>query len=302
MNTFFNQKGKMTMGTMILDEKVKVKKKSTKRNVLLFVFIAVALLASVYFLYNKQVNIIIMGIDGARTDTMILASVNTQNKTVKTLSIPRDTYYPTEGRNGLGQKKINAVYGFKDIGGPEGVKRTVSKLLGIKIDYYVLVDYDAVKKMVDTMGGIPVDVPFKMQYSDPYAKPPLVINIESGPQVLKGEDAIGYLRFRQSSDGKIREGDVQRIARQQAFLESAFEKAKSPKLPYYVFTGLNAVETDMPLMQTTLIGIAMIGTNSEKFEATTLPMQSTGRGSDGLSYFFHHSEETHQLMKTWGLK
>lgn len=95
-------------------------------------------------LTNETVNMVVMGVEGTRTDTILFVSVNTKSNKVNVISIPRDTYYPTEGKNGLGQKKINAVYGFKEIGGAEGVVKTISNLLGTEIDYFVKLDYDGV--------------------------------------------------------------------------------------------------------------------------------------------------------------
>ncbi len=278
------------------------KKKSKLWPIALGILISLAIGAfTVNMFYKTTVNILIMGIDGARTDTMIFASVNTQTNNIKTISIPRDTYFPTEGKNGLGQKKINAIYGFKEGGGAKGVKNAVERLLGVRIHHTILVDYEAVKSMVDVIGGVEVDVPFKMQYKDTYATPPLFIDLEPGLQVLKGDDAIGYLRFRKSSDGKIREGDVQRIERQKDFVKNAFEQAKSPLLPYYVLRGYHSIETDLPLTKAVAMSLALVGFDAEHFESATLPMAKTGSGSDGLSYFFHDDASTKALLTQWGL-
>ncbi len=113
----------------------------------------------------------------------------------------------------LGQKKLNAVYGFKDGGGNEGVRQAVEEILGIDIPYVIAVDYDAVKAVVDLVDGVEVDVPFAMNYDDPYADPPLHIHLDAGVQTLTGDDAIGFIRFRKSNDGRISDGDVGRIER-----------------------------------------------------------------------------------------
>lgn len=246
--------------------------------------------------YSETVNFLIIGIEGTRTDTIIYVSVNTKNNTIDAISIPRDTYFPTEGHNKAGQKKINAVYGFKDVGGPEGVKTAVSKLLGTNIDYYVKVDYEGVRKLVDMIGGVEVDIPYEMKYDDPYADPPLHIYFEPGVQKINGDQAMEYLRFRKSKSGKYSGGDVQRVERQQQFLKNAASKSLSPKLPILVSNGLKYIETDAPKWEVSKISTAMLGTSSENVRFHILPEDRVGTGSDGLSYFFHSEDKTTELM------
>lgn len=108
-----------------------------------------------------------------------------------------------------GAKKINAAYGAEGI---IGTANSVSDVLyGIPINYYAVVDYDSVKTIVDGIGGVPVNVEKAMKYDDPMDKPPLHINIPAGEQVLDGEHAIQYLRYRKG----YREGDIGRVKAQQ---------------------------------------------------------------------------------------
>jgi len=247
-------------------------------------------------IYNERVNILVMGVESTRTDTIIFLSIDTGSNKVDAVSIPRDTYYPTEGKEGLGQKKINAVYGFKDNGGPEGLVKAASDLLATKIDYYILVEYEGVSDVVDLIGGVEVDLPFRMKYDDPYANPPLHIDFEPGIQIIKGDKALEYLRFRKSNDGSVGGGDVSRIERQQDFLKSAAKSALGPKLPIVIIRGLSYVDTDMPVYKGGLVGASMIGVNLEKINFHTLPIDYSGYGNDGLSYFFHDEEETKLLI------
>ncbi|MFO7886985.1 MAG: LCP family protein [Eubacteriales bacterium] len=262
-------------------------------------YILISILILMVFInmaYNERINVLVMGVESTRADTIIFLSIDTGSNNVNAVSIPRDTYYPTEGKDGIGQNKINAVYGFTDIGGPEGLVRAVSNLLDTKIDYYVLVDYEGVEAVVDLIGGVEVDVPFRMKYDDPYANPPLHIDFETGVQLINGPEALEYLRFRKSNDGSVGGGDVSRIKRQQDFLKNAAKSSLGPKLPFVIARGLSYVDTDMPLYKGGLIGVSMIGTNSEKINFHTLPMDYSGYGNDGLSYFFYDEEETSNLI------
>lgn len=275
-------------------------KKSKFNGFIKFILIASTILILSSFIINllfqERVNLVLMGIEGTRSDTIIFLSIDTKTNTVDAISIPRDTYYPTAGKDGLGQKKINAVYGFKNIGGSEGVVNAVSDLLDVSIDYYVNVDYDGVASIVDMVGGVQVDVPFEMKYDDPYASPPLHIDFQAGVQKISGEHAIEYLRFRKSSDGTVKEGDVQRIERQQAFLLSAVKSFIQPNLPLITARGLSYVDSNMPLYEAILIGTSMIGMNADSVNFQTIPMRTIGNGDDGLSYFFHDEKATKQLI------
>src|SRR5660397_110632 len=92
-----------------------------------YVLISILILIVLFnVIYNERVNVLVMGVESTRTDTIMFLSIDTGSNKVDAVSIPRDTYYPIEGKNGLGQKKINAVYGFTDKGGPEGLVRAVS--------------------------------------------------------------------------------------------------------------------------------------------------------------------------------
>jgi len=264
----------------------------------MIVVMLTTLVAGTALLYKKPVNVLVFGTDGARSDTMMLLMLKPASKSAHVISFPRDTYFVTSGKTKLGQSKLNAVYAFKDVGGVDGLKKAIESLAGVTIDYYVRVDYDAVAAVVDLIGGVTVEVPFDMKYADPTAKPPLVINIKAGEQTLKGDDALGFLRFRQSSDGKIREGDIQRIARQQQFISQAIKKSLSWRLPIVVHGALQYVDTDLGLLQGAQYAAAMLGLTTETLYFHTLPPERVGRGKDGLSYYFHDEKATQTLMKT----
>ncbi|MBN2899770.1 MAG: LCP family protein [Clostridia bacterium] len=267
-----------------------------KKSILVVSALLLMTVLAMVLLVDDQVNVLLYGLEGTRSDTMMLVMMDAKANTVNVISIPRDTYYPVEGKNGLGQKKLNAVYGFKNIGGSEGLVQAVENITGAEIDRFVEVRYDAVKAIVDSMGGVVVDVPFDMNYDDPYAAPPLHIHLTAGVQKLKGDDAIGFLRFRKSNDGKIQGGDVNRIERQQAFVESASKKALSWRLPMVLKAAFSSVETDFGKGEALMMGLGMLGTSGEDIKVYTLPEARTGKGDDGLYYFFHDKEGTATLF------
>lgn len=265
--------------------------------VLIFLLLAAIAFFTIGFLTKERVNVVVMGVEGTRTDTMIFMSIDPDKNRVDAISIPRDTFFPTEGKDGAGQKKLNAVYGFKEIGGAKGVQNAISKILGVEIDYYVTVDYDGVAEIVDLIGGVEVDVPCTMKYDDPYSNPPLHIDFQPGLQKIDGDEAMAYLRFRKNNDGSNSGGDIKRMERQQDFIKSAAKSLVQPKLPYIVARGLSHVETDMPLSKAIMLATAMIGTDSDAIDIQTIPTLGTGTGKDGLSYFYHDEEGTKALIQ-----
>ena len=133
----------------------------------------------------KRVNILVAGIEGERTDTLMVFSYDKEANIIDIISVPRDTYVDY-GYEDAGRRKINAVYGYPD--GKGGIKATanaVSKVLSVPIHEYITVDYDGVEDVVDAIGGVEVDIPFNMRYDDPYAEPPLHINLKMLVLILR---------------------------------------------------------------------------------------------------------------------
>lgn len=244
---------------------------------------------------SDRVNFIILGLDGPRSDMMMFMSFDPESKRLDGLSIPRDTYLVREGYNAADQKKINAAYGAH---GATGVKEVVSSLLhNVPIDNYVTLTYKGVGAIVDSIGGVPVYIPKKMEYDDPYSDPPLHIRFDPGNHVLKGADSIKFLRYRQPNKGSgalDRNGDIGRIQAQQDFMKSAMEKILGPKLPNAVATAFKHVKTDIDLQDAMKLAASAAGLNIEDINIHLLPGEARYQG--GGSYFFHDSKELKQLL------
>lgn len=242
---------------------------------------------------RDRVNVLCFGIDGGRADTIMLVSYDYENKLVDVVSIPRDTYHYIEGYESGGQKKINAVYGMRDIGGGEGLKDQVADLLNIPIDYYVEIDYNGFENIIDAMGGVEYEIPFPMHYDDPYASPPLHIHFDKGLQTLNGEEAVEFLRWRKNN-GQAGQGDLPRIERQLDFLMTAAKQTIGPKLPGIVSIGFDNVHTDMTFTKASYYAAKSIGMDFNDIRTYTLPGEAEYIG--GVSYYIHDSEATEQLF------
>ncbi|MCA1595103.1 MAG: LCP family protein [Chloroflexi bacterium] len=179
---------------------------------------------------KDRINILVMGIDdnwtnkdmvytkGARTDTLFVVSLDLANSKAYLLSIPRDSRVPIAGTRHSG--KINGAYAT---GGVWRAVQTVANYLDVPIDYYAVLKIDATKNLVDSLGGVDLNVEKDMKYDDNWGH--LHIDLKKGYQHLDGEQAVGYIRFRHDQDG-----DFGRIRRQQQLLRTIVDKLKNPMM------------------------------------------------------------------------
>lgn len=246
---------------------------------------------------SNRINVLLVGLEESRSDTIMLASYDRKTKEANLISIPRDTYYQREGYYKYSDtQKINAIYGMEK----EGIKaliEAVEKLTGLPIDNYATVDYDGVRAAVDAIGGVEVDVPFHMRYTDPYDNPPLDINIKAGKQIIYGDKAMEFLRFRKSNyEGYsgYYNGDLGRVEVQQEFIKSAIDKALSLKLPSVITAVYPHVKTDLTLTDMLSLGKDAIGFSIENLETMTLP--GTDKMLGGLSFYIADGEEITKLV------
>jgi len=150
------------------------------------------------------------------TDTLLIARLEPSTKTIRLLSIPRDTRVNVSG---YGWGKVN---GANVHGGPQALVSTLESLTGLKIKGYAYLSLEALRDVTDALGGVRVNVPFAMKYQDTAAK--LNIDLKPGLQTLSGVQLEGFTRFRH--DGM---GDIGRVARQQDMLRAVSAKLRSPQ-------------------------------------------------------------------------
>ncbi|GAU76129.1 LCP family protein [Fusibacter sp. 3D3] len=252
---------------------------------------------------SNRVNVLAFGLNDSLADTMMFISFDPDTQKLDILSIPRDTYHPVEGHNNPGQKKMNAVYGMKEVGGVNGMKKYLSEFLGVPIDYYVRIDFKAVQAVVDVLGGYEVKVPFDMDYDDSWATPELHIHIKAGLQTLSGSETVKFLRFRQNNSKTISEGDIQRIPRQQAFVNSMIKKALSAQLPSVMNTIINSnyIKTDMTIEKA--LGYAVKAAGMKSDQISFYVVEGEGKRISGLDYWIHDPAALENTMfKIYGLE
>jgi LCP family protein required for cell wall assembly len=140
------------------------------------------------------------------SDTLMLIRVDPRTKVLSLLSLPRDLYVNVDG---IGMTKINAAYATG--GAPLAIK-TVSQVLGVKINYYVPVNFHLFRKTVDTFHGVYIDVDRRYYHANNSAGNYSAIDLQPGYQRLSGSQALEYVRYRHL------DSDFLRTARQQAFV------------------------------------------------------------------------------------
>lgn len=159
------------------------------------------------------------------TDTIMVASMDDENKLVTMVSIPRDLFIKDTK---FGSQKINQIYyaAKKKLGnstqGLDGMKQEIEKFTGVPIHYWIKIDFNGFKDLVDAIGGI--DVTVKKGIVDPFypkgeTKEYEVFSISAGPQHLNGETALKYARSRKTTS------DFDRADRQQQVINAIKEKA-----------------------------------------------------------------------------
>lgn len=191
---------------------------------------------------RKQVwTFLLMGTDdgNGNADTLMVASFDVKEQKVGVVSVPRDTIVD---RDWTRYPKINGAYSK----GVEQVRKEVSYLLGIPIDYYIKVDIKAFVALVNEVGGVDFDVPVDMNYDDPWQN--LSIHYKKGMQHLTGQQALEVVRFRHNND-MSGYSDVGRTQTQQALLTAVAKKVLSwgnvPKIASFVDIFANYVDTDL---------------------------------------------------------
>ncbi|ALS78025.1 LCP family protein [Planococcus kocurii] len=174
---------------------------------------------------TDNISILFIGVDDSeqrnqsdgniRSDALVLATLNNADKSIKLVSIPRDTYtfIPDAGK----EDKITHAYALN---GPSSTIESVEELLDVPVDYYLRMNFDAFIEVVDALGGIKVEVPYDITEQDENDSKN-AIELKEGIQFLDGSEALALARTRHYDN------DIERGKRQQMILESIMDRALS---------------------------------------------------------------------------
>lgn len=205
-----------------------------------------------------------VGVDKAsgRGDAIMLISFDIPSGAIAVMQIPRDTYIEWDGKD----DKINSIVLDRDV---YTMRDIIEVTLCVNIDFTLLIDLEALEVMVDAVGGVEIDVPFDMKYSDPFQD--LYIDLKAGLQVLDGKKATDFIRFR--SD--YADGDLGRIDAQKQFMSSLFNKVMNEmSLTQAVSIArgiLPMLETDMTLDDAAYFAGKFFAAKERKLTMLTAP-------------------------------
>lgn len=243
-------------------------------------------------------------IDETRTDNMMVVGFDTKNHKVNVLNIPRDVMC-TNNKSGA-NRKINAAYGAKhDI---NNTKKEVKKVIGFTPDKYIVVNFNGIAEIVDAIGGITYEVPFKMIYNDPVQD--LNIYFEPGLQKMNGEQVVEFLRWRHNDPGYTHlqkdgydGGDESRIAKQQEFLMHLAKQILRPenilKAKPVAEAVFNNVKTDLTMGELVWMANQAMQVKTTDIQMFTLPgypANSYAGTNAFLSFFFPNESKTLALV------
>lgn len=207
-----------------------------------------------------------------RSDSIMLAHFNFDEKSINILSIPRDSFvhFPDfEGKHYPGKHKINAAHQY---GGPEFSRQTMKEIFGIDCDYYVDLNFESFQEIVDSIGGVDVNIHTRLKYDDNWGN--LHVNLMPGLQHLDGYKAMGYVRIRHSDN------DLMRAQRQHEFIEALRGKVSSPAsfllLPNMVSKVTENLKSDLSNEQLLSLANYARSLPKENIHLETLPVREAG--------------------------
>lgn len=252
-----------------------------------------------------NINVILLGTDQRagqsnwRTDTLILLTINQQEKTVGMLTIPRDLYVNIPG---IGKQRINTAdfYGYYykyPGGGPVLIKQTIEQNLGVRVHYFVRGGFDAFRKAIDILGGIQVDVDcplYEQDFYDDYGH--ATLNFKPGLQTMDGVTALRYARSRYTTN------DYDRGRRQRKVILAMWDKATElnllPKWPQLYEQMSDSIQTDLSPVE--LAALAYIGTQlkMDKIKSRAIDNRSTIPyiTAEGAQVLLPNPEKIHAVL------
>lgn len=241
---------------------------------------------------SSPANILFLGSDQrpgepARADTILLVRVNGGRKTISQLSIPRDTLVDIPG---YGEGKINSAYAY---GGPALMISTVEQFTGVPVHHYVELDFSGFPAIVDSLGGVDIDVPATIDSQYPAGTDWTQVHFDAGPQHMSGQEALVYVRVRYSDN------DFMRMGRQQQFMEALQKKFTSPanmmRLPLTAPEIVGNMTTDLSTNDILRLGWVKFRTPSQNNRKFVL--EGSGQFYGDVSYVVIDEYESQAVIR-----
>ncbi len=238
-------------------------------------------------------NILFLGTDrqAGLCDVIMLINVNFDAKRITVAHVPRDTYAKYTDSS---YKKLNGAY--NSLGGAAQTAEFLENALGTEIDHYICVGLDTVGDIVDAIGGVEVNLPCDMKYSDSSAG--LYIDLKKGSVCLDGELAEDFLRYRSG----YADGDLGRIDAQKLFMSCFFDKLANELTPIMtakLCAAAENVETDLQIDEWLTFGTKALSLFNEQIYFLTLPGEEVIATKSGASYYCLSAPSTEEIVKLY---
>lgn len=235
-------------------------------------------------------NIVVAGVDegGYRTDLLMLCKINRRTGELNILQIPRDT----KVQNNRNDKKINSAF----YSGFDCLNNEIEQVTGLRADGFIILGFDGFSDVINAMGGVKIDVPIRMYYTDPVQN--LTIDLEQGKQRLNGKEAQMFMRFRQNNDGTgYANGDMDRINAQRELYSAVKNKVLSPIgilcSPAILTAVYRNCESDMSAGELFAV-MRDFAATANNMTIHSLP--GSGKYIGGGSYFVYDKQKTNALI------
>lgn len=235
---------------------------------------------------KNVINVLLVGFDSregsysGNTDVMMVASLNKKTKEIKLVSFLRDTYCYIETEKGFYYTKLNAAY---SLGGIECLKETIENNYKIKIDNYVLVNFESFKAIIDAMGGVTVRVE---QYEAAYMNDVMGLNAPWGEAVtLNGIETLTFCQMRMLDA----DGDVSRTRRQRQVIQAIIDKVSTAtigELNKYIDVFLPYIKTGYKKTEIISLGVNALTGKWYSYTVTELQMPTENTRISGNADFW----------------
>lgn len=246
----------------------------------------------------SRINILVIGQSQNLTDTILVCSYDPKTQDVGMLSIPRDTFVGRNKKYATSSDKINAIYQIN----PDKLLSKVNELTGMDIHYYVKVDTQGLRDLVDSVGGIYFDVPIDMDYDD--SSQDLYIHVKKGYQLLDGNKAEQVVRFRHNNDGttypvEYGQEDIGRMRTQRTFIAEVIKQLARPenitKVDEFIKIANNNLESNFNLWNLKDYAPYAIDFKMENLKTETLPGAS--EKCNGIWFYIYNKKETLKVVE-----
>ncbi len=259
----------------------------------------------VYIRNSGVYNFLVLGHDkvALNTDVIMIVNFDTNNGNINVMQLPRDTYIE---KGGYG-RKINSMFayhvgearknGSKNVyhDALSGLCETLEDAFKIELDNYALVNLEAFKNIVDIIGGVPIDVPEDMDYDDEFQN--LSIHIKKGYQVLDGETAMGFVRFR---SGYVN-ADIGRQNAQKLFMTALLSQVQKNfsvgTITKIVEQALKNITTDINLADAIYYAKSALSVDLSNLNMMSLPGEALY--ANGVSYYIIYRASTYDIVNKY---